>query len=53
MRLPLGPVIPVAAILVSLGILFGAKPDQLRAGVIALVAGAILFAVTAIARRKP
>ena len=52
MRVPLGPVIPIAAILIALTILFGAKPEQLRAGAIALVAGAILFAISAIGRRK-
>jgi amino acid transporter len=45
MRVPLGPVIPVAAILIALAILFGASGPQLRAGGIALAAGAILFAV--------
>jgi amino acid transporter len=52
MRVPLGPVIPLAAIAIALAILFGATPQQLRAGAIALVAGAALFAVAVIAGRK-
>ena len=43
--IPLGPVIPVLASLVSFGILFGATTQQLSAGAAALVAGAILFAI--------
>ena len=39
------PVIPIAAILIALAILFGAKPEQLRAGAIAVVAGAVLFVI--------
>jgi hypothetical protein len=41
--LPFGPVIPAAAILISLGIIAGATPVQLRVGLYALVAGAILY----------
>ena len=52
MRVPLGPVIPVAAILIALAILFGASAAQLRAGVIALAVGAILFAVAVLPGRK-
>jgi basic amino acid/polyamine antiporter, APA family len=51
-RVPLGPVIPIAAILIALAILFGATAQQLRAGAIALLAGAILFAIAAIAGRR-
>jgi len=40
---PFGPVIPVVASIVALGILAGATPAQLRAGVAALIAGAVLF----------
>ena len=40
---PFGPVIPVVASLVALGILAGATPSQLNSGVAALVAGAVLF----------
>ena len=43
--IPLGPVIPVLASLVSFGILFGATGQQLSAGAAALVAGAVLFAL--------
>jgi len=41
--IPLGPVIPGVALLVSAAILYGATPLQRRAGLIALVAGAILY----------
>lgn len=44
-RLPLGPVIPLLAIAVTLTILFGATGAQLRAGGYALAAGAVLFFV--------
>ena len=43
--IPLGPVIPVLASLVSFGILFGATGQQLSAGAAALAAGAILFLI--------
>ena len=52
MRVPLGPVIPIAAILIALAILFGATPVQLRAGGIALAAGAVLFLIAVMPRRK-
>jgi APA family basic amino acid/polyamine antiporter len=51
-RVPFGPVIPIAAILIALAILFGATPQQLRAGGIALVVGAALFAVAVVTGRK-
>lgn len=44
-RAPLGPVMPVLAMLVALGILAGATIQQLTAGAAALAAGAVLFAV--------
>jgi amino acid transporter len=44
-RVPLGPVIPLAAIAVALAILFGATGPQLRAGGYALVAGAALYLI--------
>jgi amino acid transporter len=44
---PLGPVIPVCAIVVALVILAGASPGQLRAGAAALAAGAILYVIAA------
>ena len=52
MRVPLGPVIPVAAIAIALSILFGAKPEQLRAGAIAVVVGAVLFMIAVLPGRK-
>ncbi|HET7699151.1 MAG TPA: APC family permease [Vicinamibacterales bacterium] len=52
MRLPLGPVIPVLAILIALAILFGATPAQLRAGAFAIVAGAVLFVVAILSGRR-
>ena len=45
--IPLGPVVPLLASAVALGILFGATPQQLGAGGAALVAGALLFAIGA------
>ena len=49
--IPLGPVIPTAALLVSVAILFGATGLQLQVGASFFVAGAILYGVTA--WRKP
>jgi amino acid transporter len=46
---PLGPVVPVLASVVTLGILAGASRQQLLAGGAALVGGAVLYAV---ARRR-
>jgi basic amino acid/polyamine antiporter, APA family len=45
MRVPFGPVIPLLAIAITLAILFGATPTQLRAGGYALAAGAVLFVI--------
>jgi amino acid transporter len=42
---PLGPLIPIAAILVTVGIGVGATRDQLVGGAAALASGAVLFAV--------
>ncbi len=42
---PLGPVVPVLASLVALGILAGASQAQLTAGAAALAAGAVLFLI--------
>ena len=44
---PLGPVIPVAAIFVSLTIIAGATRVQLIAGTSALLAGAVLYLIAA------
>jgi basic amino acid/polyamine antiporter, APA family len=50
MRVPLGPAIPILAILIALAILAGATPQQLRAGAYALAAGAVLYAVAMLSR---
>jgi amino acid transporter len=42
---PLGPVIPVVASLITLGILAGATSQQLLSGVAALAVGAVLYAL--------
>jgi hypothetical protein len=42
--IPMGPVVPLVASVISFGILFGATTQQLAAGAAALVAGAVLFA---------
>lgn len=47
---PFGPLVPVLACIVALGILAGATPEQLLAGGAALAGGAVLFAV---ASRRP
>ena len=52
MTVPFGPVIPVASILIALAILAGATPLQLRAGVLALAAGAVLFLIAVAPWRK-
>lgn len=51
-RLPWGPLIPVAAIAIALTILLGATAQQLRAGGYALAAGAILFVVAVMTGRR-
>jgi APA family basic amino acid/polyamine antiporter len=52
MTVPFGPVIPVMAIFIALAILAGATPVQLRAGVLALAAGAVLFLIAVAPWRK-
>jgi amino acid transporter len=53
-HVPFGPAIPVAAILIALTILAGATPVQLRNGLMALAAGAVLYGIAAAARsRRP
>jgi amino acid transporter len=42
---PFGPVIPLLATGIAVAILAGATPAQLRAGVLALLAGAILYVI--------
>jgi basic amino acid/polyamine antiporter, APA family len=48
---PFGPVIPSIAIVVALTILAGATPRQLRAGALALAAGAVLYMVALFSSR--
>jgi amino acid transporter len=53
---PFGPLIPSLAIVIALAILAGATPQQLRSGMIALAAGALLYAVALLSpstRRTP
>jgi len=50
--IPLGPVVPVLAIAISLTILFGATPRQRLIGVEALAAGAVLYAIARITQRR-
>jgi amino acid transporter len=47
---PFGPVIPIAAIIISLAILAGATSLQLMSGVGALAAGAVLYVIAVRAR---
>ncbi|HET9467967.1 MAG TPA: APC family permease [Vicinamibacterales bacterium] len=49
--IPLGPVVPVLAIAVSLLILAGATRDQLLGGAVGLAAGAVLFALNDACRK--
>jgi len=42
---PFGPLIPIAAILVTIGIGLGATREQLIGGAAALASGAVLFAI--------
>jgi L-asparagine transporter-like permease len=42
---PFGPTIPAAATLIALATLAGARREQLVAGAVALLAGAVLFVV--------
>ena len=45
LQVPFGPVIPSLAIVIALAILAGATPQQLRSGLLALAAGAVLYLV--------
>ena len=49
---PFGPLIPAAAILISLSILAGASRRQLLAGAAALAAGAVLYLIAVAGRRN-
>ena len=42
---PLGPVIPAVAIAIALGMIAGARREQLIAGFVALVVGAVLYLI--------
>ena len=44
---PLGPVIPIAAIVIAVAVLGGASAIQLRNGMLALLVGAVLYVVAA------
>ena len=48
---PWGPLIPVAAILIAVTILAGARRDQLIAGVVALCVGAVLYSLAVASQR--
>jgi APA family basic amino acid/polyamine antiporter len=50
---PLGPVVPTVAILISLSILAGATSQQLLSGVAALAVGGVLFAIATRSAAKP
>jgi amino acid transporter len=50
---PFGPAVPVAAIAIAMTILAGATPLQLRNGIAALMAGAILYAITRVFTKSP
>jgi basic amino acid/polyamine antiporter, APA family len=49
--IPLGPVVPIAAMIVSIALAFGATREQLLGGVIALAGGALLFVVRKLSSR--
>jgi len=51
-RLPLGPAIPVAAIVIASAILFGATKAQLTGGAVALAVGAVLFLIAVFPERS-
>jgi len=48
---PFGPAVPVAAIVIALAVLAGASAVQLRNGGLALLAGAVLYAIAVRTRR--
>jgi amino acid transporter len=48
-----GPVVPVLASVVTLSILYGANNQQRLYGTVALIAGAVLFAIATRGRRRP
>jgi amino acid transporter len=48
---PLGPAVPLAAIVIAMVVLAGASAVQLRNGALALLAGAVLYAIAVRTRR--
>jgi basic amino acid/polyamine antiporter, APA family len=50
--IPLGPVVPVVALVICAAILYGATTIQLQVGGIAIVAGALLFAIARAKARR-
>jgi APA family basic amino acid/polyamine antiporter len=49
--IPMGPVVPILAVLISVAILFGATREQILGGSLALAAGAFLFAINSFISR--
>jgi amino acid transporter len=50
--IPLGPVIPVLALVLSVAILYGANRGQLQMGAYALAIGAALYVIARVTRRR-
>jgi amino acid transporter len=50
--IPLGPVIPVLALVISVAILYGANRGQLQTGAYALAIGAVLYVAARVSRRS-
>jgi amino acid transporter len=50
---PLGPIVPIVAMVMSLGVAAGATREQLLGGAMALVAGALLYVFTGKRRGRP
>jgi hypothetical protein len=50
--IPGGPIVPAIALVVSIGIGFGATQQQLLGGALALAAGAVLYAIS-VRRGRP
>jgi amino acid transporter len=48
--IPLGPVVPALALVVSVALIYGATPTQLRVGLLGLVIGALLYGVARLRR---
>ena len=52
-RVPFGPLIPLAAIVIVVAILIGATNEQKVGGIVTLAAGAMLFVAAGLRRRRP